>query len=171
MGDALRRFAFHTAAGALLAASAYAVSLPLFLWMMPVTLGLVLAVPIASLTASERAGEALGRLGLLATPEDRNVPHVLVRANELYREEAAPETDDAITRLSHSARLCEAHRAMLQPPPPRPRGEVDPDLAIARAKLETLQTKAEAWLHLSPREKMAALADRATFERLIGLAA
>ncbi len=171
IGDALRRFAFHTAAGALLAASAYAVSLPLFLWMMPVTLGLVLAVPIASLTASERAGDALGRLGLLATPEDRKVPHILARANELHRQWAPPETDDAITRLGRSARLREAHRAMLQPPRPRPRGEVDPDLAVARAKLETLQTQSEARIHLSPREKMAALADRATFERLIELAA
>src|SRR5262249_29782490 len=61
ISDASRRFAFHTAAGALLAASAWAVSLPLFFWMMPVTLGLVLAVPIAMLTASERAGQALRR--------------------------------------------------------------------------------------------------------------
>jgi membrane glycosyltransferase len=170
MADAFRQFAFHTAAGVLLAAGAYAVSLPLFLWMMPVTVGLVLAVPMASLTASERVGNALRRIGLLATPEERDIPAVLARANELYRQFATAEAGDALTRLSRSAGLREAHRAMLEPPRPRPRGEVDPDLAIARAKLETLHAQAEARVHLGPREKMAALADPATFDRLLQLA-
>jgi len=170
MSDAVHRFGFHTAAGVLLGAGAYAVSLPLFLWMTPVTLGLVLAVPIAMLTASERAGETLRRLGVLATPEDRHVPDVLTRANELHRQWAAPETVDAITRLARSADLRSADRAMLPAPHPRARGEVDPDLAMARAKLETFETQADARAHITARETLAALADPATFERLMGLA-
>jgi membrane glycosyltransferase len=170
ISDAVRRFGFHTAAGVLLGAGAYAVSLPLFLWMTPVTLGLVLAVPLAMLTGSERAGETLRRLGVLATPEDRQVPEVLAGANELHRRWAAPETDDAITRLARSADLRSAHRAMLPAPHPRAPGEVDPDLAIARAKLETFETQADARAHLTARETLAALADPTTFERLMGLA-
>src|SRR5262249_42883268 len=121
VSDASRRFAFHTAAGALLAAGAWAVSLPLFFWMMPVTLALVLAVPIGGLRAGDRAGRALGRLGLLVIPEARRVPPVLACANELHRQCGAAETDDAIAQLGRSARLRDAHRAMLAPPRARPR--------------------------------------------------
>jgi len=79
--------------------------------------------------------------------------------------------DDAITRLARNASLRSAHRAMLTPPHPRARGEVDADLAIARAKLETLETQAEARAHLTPREQLAALADPTAFERLMALPA
>ena len=39
-----------------MAVSAYAVSLPLLLWMMPVILGLLLAIPIAMLSSSAGSG-------------------------------------------------------------------------------------------------------------------
>jgi len=170
MMDSLRRFGVHSAIGVALAVSAYAVSLPLFLWMTPVTLGLVLAVPIASLTVSERIGGRLRRL--LLTPEDRDVPRVVRRANELHGDWRADEAAEAIAALARDSRLREAHRAMLAAPMRvRRRGEVNVDLAIARAKLDTVETCAEAVAVLTPKEKAAALADAASLERLLSLAA
>src|SRR5262249_60784597 len=120
---------------------------------------------------SAGAGRASGRPGLVVTPEDRNVPQVPACANELHRRCAATQADDAIGRLRRNPRLRDAHRAMLTPPLARPRGEIDTDLAIARAKIDTFETQADARSHLTAREKMAALADPPTFDRLMGLAA
>ena len=63
-----------------MAISAYAVSLPLLLWMMPVVLGLLLAIPLATLSSSARTSIAAV---LFKTPEETSPPRVLLRANEL----------------------------------------------------------------------------------------
>ena len=58
----LRKYAGSTLTGFILAAAASAVSLPLFWWMSPVILGLLLAVPLAMLTSSlSRNGDAQPR--------------------------------------------------------------------------------------------------------------
>ncbi len=69
-----------TAFGVVLAAAAFVVSLPLMLWMLPVLIGLALAVPLVALTASRAAGLAFRRAGLLLIPEEQNPPEVLRRA-------------------------------------------------------------------------------------------
>jgi membrane glycosyltransferase len=51
--------------------------------MSPVIIGLLLASPMAALTASSALGYATRRLGLLLTPEERVPPDVVRRANEL----------------------------------------------------------------------------------------
>ncbi|MGA8294076.1 MAG: glucans biosynthesis glucosyltransferase MdoH, partial [Rhodoplanes sp.] len=94
-----RRYLGHTIVGFLLAAAAFSVSWPLFLWMTPVIVGLVLAIPLAAVTADAAFGRRLQRLGLLTTPEERNPPEVLRRANALAR---AAESDD-ITAPIHLA--------------------------------------------------------------------
>jgi membrane glycosyltransferase len=168
LADSLRRFAPHTAAGIVLAASAYAVSLPLFFWMMPVTVGLVLAIPIATVTADQRVGARLQHAHLLLTPDMRDVPEVVRSANALSHEWADGTAAHALERLAGNAELRAAHREMLPPPRRRTRGEIDAHLATARAKLDTFETLDDAAL-LSPKEKMAALADAATLDRLLAL--
>ncbi|MGB8529368.1 MAG: glucans biosynthesis glucosyltransferase MdoH, partial [Rhodoplanes sp.] len=109
-----RRYLGHTIVGVLLAAAAFSVSWPLFLWMTPVIVGLVLAIPLAAVTADAAFGRRLQRLGLLTTPEERNPPEVLRRANALAR---AAESDDItapISRLVRDQELLAAHRAMLR---------------------------------------------------------
>src|SRR5258705_5600568 len=53
--DTLRKYSAPTLFGIAMAISAYAVSLALLLWMMPVILGLLLAVPLATLSSSASA--------------------------------------------------------------------------------------------------------------------
>src|SRR3569833_133893 len=72
-----RKYGLPTLCGVVMAASAYAVSLPLLLWMSPVIIGLLFAVPIGALTAGPASEN------LFVTPEDREPPSVLRRANEL----------------------------------------------------------------------------------------
>ncbi|WP_143046727.1 hypothetical protein AAFG13_17570 [Bradyrhizobium sp. B124] len=72
-----RKYGIPTLCGIAMAASAYAVSLPLLLWMSPVIAGLLFAVPIGALTARPTSGK------LFTIPEERAPPPVLRRANEL----------------------------------------------------------------------------------------
>ena len=54
--DTINTYAVPTLVGIAMAVAAYAVSLPLLLWMMPVILGLLLAIPIAILSSSAGSG-------------------------------------------------------------------------------------------------------------------
>jgi membrane glycosyltransferase len=86
-GPSLRRSArLHagdTVFGLALAGAALASSARELLWMAPVIAGLTLAIPLATILASARLGQAARRLGLLLVPEERHPPAILVRANAL----------------------------------------------------------------------------------------
>src|SRR5262249_41960969 len=106
-GEIYRKLAAPTCCGLVMGLSAYAVSVPLLLWMSPVIVGLVLAVPVGLLTSP-----GLKRAGLFAAGEDREPPAVLVRANELVT--SAPiETTDALRQLRQDAELLNCHLASL----------------------------------------------------------
>ena len=62
--------------------------------------------------------------------------------------------------------LREQHEAMLPLTPPRRRGEIEPDRALAEAKLVDAETIEDALDWLKPKERMVVLHDRA----LLGLA-
>ncbi len=163
----LRRFGRLTAIGILLAAAAYAVSLSLFFWMTPVTLGLLLAAPLAAVTARPDVGTALRKLRLLVIPEERNPPQILARANELAV--ALRENDLSLVELlRREPMLCQAHFGTLAPARQRPRGDIDADLAIAKAKMAELETMEETLLSLTANEKRALLSDPHGFMTLLG---
>ena len=163
--EILRKYSVPTFFGVAMAISAYAVSLPLLLWMMPVILGLLLAIPLATLSSSASSGVASS---LFKTPEETSPPQVLLRANELasasHRAVSCP-----LLELRRDADLREAHLDNLSGPRPRNRGEVDPHLAVARAKIEDAETFDEATTFLSPRETFAALHSPAVLGALLDL--
>lgn len=82
-GWIVRRYALHTLLGAGLAFASYSVSTPFALWMAPVTVGLILAIPLAWFTASSAVGVTLQRWGILSIPEERTPVDILVRAAAL----------------------------------------------------------------------------------------
>lgn len=169
--EVARVYAGHTVFGVLLAAAAYVVSWPLFLWMTPVIAGLLLAIPLAAFTANARLGRGLRRLGLLLVPEERHPPAILLRANELAVAIGAslPEMD-AIARLRTDETLLAAHRAMIEAPPRR-RGEVDVHLVVGMARLDDARAPEDVRELLSDRELGAVLADPRGFERLASIVA
>jgi len=92
----------------------------------------------------------------------------LLRANELasasHRAVSCP-----LLELRRDADLRDAHLKNLSGPRPRNRGEVDPHLAIARAKIGDAETFEEAATFLTPREKFAALNSPAVLGALLDL--
>jgi membrane glycosyltransferase len=163
--DTLRKYSVPTFFGIAMAISAYAVSLPLLLWMMPVILGLLLAIPLAVLSSSASASSTCS---LFWTPEETSPPRVLLRANELvnasHRQVLCP-----LLELRRNPDLREAHFANLSGPGPRNRGKVDPHLAIARAKIDDAESFEEAAGFLNPHEKFAVLNSPAVLGALLEL--
>lgn len=171
LGQLVWRYGPYMILGCLMAAAALLVSLPLFLWMLPVTLGLMLAVPVAALTASSSLGRASGRMGLLTIPEERRAPDILTRFEVLAsaaRSAAAVTT--GVERLAGDARLLALHRALL--PEPRGRGvmPVDADLEIGLVKLGEADRLEAARTWLSRKEYAATLADARGLEQWMRLA-
>jgi membrane glycosyltransferase len=150
--DTMRNYAVPSLFGIAMAGSAYAVSLPLLLWMMPVILGLLLAVPIAMLSSTAGTGRT-GRL--FRTPEETAPPPVLARANQLAKVSQA--IGCPLRELRDDPALREAHLNNLSGVQPRRRGEIDPRLAIARAKIEDAISFDEAVTFLDRGETFAVL--------------
>jgi membrane glycosyltransferase len=164
LGEIVRGYLGQTALGVALAVAAYAISLPLLWWMSPVIVGLLLAIPLAALTALP--DRTLSALGLLAIPEERDPPEIVVRANRLFAERAAGTRDgDAVSRLLNDPTLLDLHRGMLVERARR-RGDIEIDLVVALAKLDETTTLAEALEVLTPREKMALLSSRRGLDAL-----
>ena len=86
LASIIRLYRRHTILGLLLGAGAWAVSPYLALWMLPVVLGLALAVPLAAWTGRRSLGVGLRRVGLLRIPEETHPPAVLRRAASLYHQ-------------------------------------------------------------------------------------
>jgi membrane glycosyltransferase len=164
--ELIRHFGKLTLIGVLLGAAAYAVSLALFLWMTPVVIGLLLAMPLAAFTSRTSAGRALRNMRLLMIPEEQAAPRILVRANEL----AVTLQDDGVSvgeLLRRNRELRQAHGQMLPPQQSRRRGDIDPDLVIAKAKAEEAHTMDEALGFMTPAEMRALLSDPQAFEQLL----
>jgi membrane glycosyltransferase len=147
-----RKCALPTLFGVAMAAIAYAVSLPLLFWMAPVIAGLLLSVPIAMLSSRQSDPNA----GLLRTPEQTAPPQVLVRANELAIVSGSV-TVSPLQELFEDGPLLESHLMNLPDDKRRNRGQVDPNLAIARAKIEDAESFDEALSYLTQRETFAVL--------------
>jgi membrane glycosyltransferase len=167
--DIVRRHRTHTALGVITGVSAFMIATSLFAWMSPTIIGLVLAIPLSWASGQLAIGLWLKRHKLLLTPEEGEPPPIVLRANALQAEFAAAGYDDAdgLTALHADAELRHAHELMLPDAQPRRRGEVEPDRAVAQAKLVDAEAIEDAAIWLKPKERMVVLHDRA----LIGLLA
>ena len=166
--DTLRRYSGATGLGLLLGFAAFAVSEPLFWWMSPVILGLMLTVPLAITTSSPAIGRAARRWGLLAIPEERAPPLIITRAEELTMlatQSAAAQTE-TWQELLKDTELSNMHRVMLPQARPLPRGQVNVELLVGLAKLHQCANIHDALKILSRNEKRALLGDRSAFDKL-----
>jgi membrane glycosyltransferase len=167
--EIIRLYRRHTILGVLLGIGAWAVSPYLALWMLPVVLGLALAVPLASLTGRRSLGVALRRIGLLRIPEEGHPPEVLRRAAALYREATAESSVDCVSTLLLDPPLLAAHRQML---PPGRRPGIDPlnvPLLTGSAKLAEADRLERVWTTLNAAEKAAVLSNELALDRLVEL--
>ena len=170
--DIVRRHRTHTVLGLVAGVSAFMIATSLFAWMSPTIVGLVLAIPLSWASGQLAIGLWLKRHKLLLTPEEGDPPAVAQRANELQAEfaKAGFDDEDGIRALHADPALRHAHEMMLPEAHPHRRGEIDPDRAVAQAKLVDAETIDEAAIWLKPKERMVVLHDRALVGLLASLA-
>jgi membrane glycosyltransferase len=169
LGQVVRLYWRHTLLGLLLGGTAWLVSPYLALWMLPVVLGLALAIPLAAFTAATGPGEAFRRLGLLRIPEEARPPATLAKANTLYRELRAIEGQDesGLARLARDPVLLEEHRRMLPPRGGKERTQsIFPCWSGSPASTRPIRPPP-----LGLAERAAALGDRQALDRLLALPA
>jgi membrane glycosyltransferase len=168
-GTLLRRHWLQTFAGFVVSIVLLFVSPPLFAWMSPALVGLVLALPLSAASGSVVLARVLRALGMLVTPEEVAVPHVVA-----LRDASEAKLEDmlegvTIERLVVDELARQKHFAAVQPRPPASRGKPDVMFMTARAKLGDATTVEEALSWLSPAERMAVLGDRDLFHALARL--
>jgi membrane glycosyltransferase len=168
-GTLLRRHWLQTLSGVVVSAVLVYVSLPLFIWMSPALVGLVLALPLSAASGSVVLAKLSRLFGLLTVPEEVAVPRVIALRDEA--EARFEELLDGVTveRLLGDELARQRHFAAVQPRPPATRGHPDVMFITARAKLGDAGTAAEALAWLSAAERMAVLGDRDLFHVLARL--
>jgi membrane glycosyltransferase len=106
---------------------------------------------------------------LLLVPEERHIPEVLIRANALATELVEDEVKIG-ELLRRGPSLRQAHADMLPARPERRRGDVDSDLAIARAKAAEAENIDDALGFMSADETRALMSDPDAYRELLAKA-
>ena len=166
----VRRHRAHVLFGILTLVSGLLISPSLVAWMSPTIVGLVLAIFLSWATGLLSVGLALRRLGLLTTPEERLKPPIVVRAAAILAERggAPDEPEDGLALLYAKPGLQAAHEAF-RSGPPRKRGAITPEWALAEAKLDDAESVEDAIAWLKPKERMAILNDGVLTKALLSL--
>lgn len=76
----------HTIFGLVLAGVAYLSSLQLFLWLLPITGGLILSIPLSWVSGGVKRGRWLRTLGLLRAPDEKNPSQTLQSLEQVLAE-------------------------------------------------------------------------------------
>ena len=171
--DIVRRHRSHVALGFITLVAGLLISPSLVAWMSPTIAGLILAIAISWASGQLFIGLALKRAGLLLTPEESAPPEIATRANALASQLAAEGGDesDGIRAIHEDETLRRRHDLFLPPVTPRRRGHIEPERAIAVAKLTDAESLEDAIDWLKPKERMVVLHDRALIDMVARLPA
>ncbi len=113
LAESVRRFGVVTVLGAVAAVATFELTPPLFYWLTPVFAGLVLAIPLAVWTSSERWGVRLRDWGLLRIVEESDAPAVMRRLDRIL-EAPAPTISDRFVLVTLDPGFNALHIAMLR---------------------------------------------------------
>ena len=160
--DIVRRHRMQTALGVITGVSAFLLAPSLAGWMSPTIIGLVLAIPISAASGMLSIGLALKHMGLLITPEEAAPPPIATRANELMREFVSLGFDDdnGLRAIHTDESLRHFHVTELPPGEPRKRGAIQPERAIAEARIRDAESADDVIAFIQPKEAMTLLGDR-----------
>jgi membrane glycosyltransferase len=154
--------------GCITAVIAWFLSPSLLAWLSPALLGLLLAVPLSRASGGTAIARAMGKLGVLRTPEEAEAPAVVARKYELISHaEALPEDG-----LLYLARNRDARIAHIQNNPPRPtdpRGRPDPNALTAEQKINEAGSLDELLEWLTPPERVHVAGSASMLHKLSGL--
>ncbi|MBO0734688.1 MAG: glucan biosynthesis glucosyltransferase H, partial [Methylocapsa sp.] len=151
----------HVAMGFLSLIAGLLIAPSLVAWMSPTIVGLMAAILLSWGTGSRRVGLALRRAGLLVTPEERRIPPVVAKANELADAFAtlAACHFEGLYALHADPRFRAFHTSCLPRRAGRWKGKMPAEWALADAKISDAETIEEAISWLEPKERMAILLD------------
>jgi membrane glycosyltransferase len=82
-GEAARQLWPQTAFGVIVCGALLVIAPPVLWWSLPLTIGYLLAIPFAVLTADPAFGRSLERLGICGIPEDFRAPPEIAAARQL----------------------------------------------------------------------------------------
>lgn len=166
-----RRHYPHVALGILTLISGLIIAPSLVAWMSPTIGGLILSIFISWASGKKSLGLFLKKYGVLLIPEEKYEPSLVTRANFLAQEKAFTQYDnqDALQVLAKCTSFRDQHRMFIPSLPLRRRGEIDPDKAVAEAKLNEARTLEEAMEWLQPKERLTVVQDRILMNKLICL--
>jgi membrane glycosyltransferase len=163
--DAWRFHHTHMLLSCVTAVIAYFLSPSLLAWVSPALLGLFLAVPLSRLSGSQSMGVFLERFGLLRTPEEKDIPALVLRRDQLARDSEALPADGLQYLARHrDARLIHINGNLARPPDPR--GKPDPHIFTAEQKLLDARSLTEALQWLTPIERVEVAADGRLLNKL-----
>ena len=158
----------HLLIGILIGVIAFFISPTLLAWLAPTLLGLLLAVPMSKLSGSVKIGRLLRWLGLLRTPEEKHLPPLVRRRNELLdRAQAMP--GDGLRYIARNRQARYAHVTGNLPRPAESRGHPDSHRLTAERKVLDAKTLNEALSWLAPAERVHVAGDPRLLERLAEL--
>jgi membrane glycosyltransferase len=163
----LRYHLLHMVIGVALGIFTFWASIPLFLWLLPATLGLALSGPLSKMSATREWGERFRALGIFVIPEERNPPAISISAKrhaELLARDFSKH--EAISQLARDPQLRHLHRQLIELQPVTREARISPSLAVGRAKLEISADLPELLRLLKPNEKAALLSDPESLARL-----
>jgi membrane glycosyltransferase len=146
----------HTLFGIILALIALQLSKELFYWLLPITVGLMLSIPLSWLSGGAGRTKLIRTLGLLRAPEEKRPVAILVNLKQNLVKTPPQQETHAFNRLVNNPQLLRWHLAQL----PAPQGD-KPDFyaprIIAEWKLQHAHNlqQLESWLE--PAEVLALL--------------
>lgn len=114
--DAFADYRWHMLAGVLITISVVVGASTLMVWLTPILVGLVLAVPLAMLLGNQRVGKKLLDWGLLIIPQEAQVPAVYERFQQALFANLAQEKVQHVPRfqqLIERADLFRLHERVL----------------------------------------------------------
>ena len=117
--EALRRHAGHTLLGLVTTGVVWKYINPLFYWMLPVTIGLMLSIPVSVLSSRAAAGAAFFRRKWFVIPEEVDKPRIAAAAQNFRTELKEAETG-GVVRLIGNPYLLEVHNVLLESNGPAP---------------------------------------------------
>lgn len=161
------RHRWHMLIGVALLFAAWLDSFVLVAWLSPAILGMLLAVPVSSLTGSVHVGRAIRRMGLLRTPEEVAPPAIVTAAAALRPGyEAAIGARFDLVALAENDEARAIHLALIDRVGARSRGQIDTIEAMAMAKIAEAETVKEAVSFMTAQERATVIATPALIARL-----
>lgn len=132
--EAAKRHLGHTLLGMLTTVVVWKYINPLFYWMLPITIGLMLSIPISVISSRTGAGQTAFRHKWFVIPEEIDEPQIAAAAARFY-DRLEPAINDGVIALISNNYMLQVHNTMLETNGPAP--EFDKEVTDnARIKLD-----------------------------------